>query len=260
MTETLEQLFSLRGKTALVTGASSGLGVEFARALAGAGADVALVARRRERLEELAAELVGLGVRAAAIDADLTLDADVIRAATEAERALAPIDVLVNNAGIAPLGRAERWSAEKWGSVLQLNLTAAFRLCQEVGRRMIERGEGGRIINVTSILADGANPLYHSVGYAATKAALANLTRQLATEWAKHRITVNAIAPAWIVTEMTALGFAQPEYRQKAESLTPLGRLGKPHEVRSALLFLAAPASSYVTGSTVYVDGGWTAW
>jgi gluconate 5-dehydrogenase len=256
----LEELFSLRGKTALVTGASSGLGIEFARALAQAGADVALVARRRDRLDELASELSTLGVRAAAIAADLMVDADVLRAIDAAESTLAPIDILVNNAGTAPLGRAERYSREKWHSAMQLNLNAAWLLCQEVGKRMIARGEGGRIINVTSILAERANPLYYSVGYVASKAALANLTRQLATEWAKHRITVNAIAPAWFLTEMTELGFSQPEYRQRAESLTPLGRLGEPDEVRTALLFLAAPASTYVTGSTVYVDGGWTAW
>ena len=258
--QTLEELFSLRGKAALVTGASSGLGVEFARALACAGASVALVARRAERLTELASELESSGVKSAAIPADLASDDEIPRAVAAAEAALGPIDVLVNNAGIAPIGRAERWSAEKWGSVLQLNLTAAFRLCQEVGRRMIERGGGGRIVNVTSILADGANSLYPSIGYVATKAALANLTRQLAVEWAKHGITVNAIAPAWFLTEMTELGFEQPEYRQKAHMLTPLGRLGDPPEVRTALLFLTSPASSYVTGSTVYVDGGWTAW
>jgi NAD(P)-dependent dehydrogenase (short-subunit alcohol dehydrogenase family) len=105
-----------------------------------------------------------------------------------------------------------------------------------------------------------ANPLYTAIGYAATKAGLLNVTRQLAIEWAKHGIAVNAIAPAWFLTEMTELGFALPEHRAKAESLTPLGRLGEPRELRTALLFLASPASSYVTGSTVFVDGGWTAW
>jgi NAD(P)-dependent dehydrogenase (short-subunit alcohol dehydrogenase family) len=256
----LEELFSLRGQVALVTGASAGLGVELARTLALAGADVALVARRREKLEELARELRDQGVRAAAVPANLTEDEQCAHAVDEAERSLGPVSILVNNAGIAPLGRAERHTREKWDRALALNLTAPFRLCQEVGRRLIERGQGGRIINVTSILSVRANPLYKAVGYAATKAGLLNVTRTLAVEWAVHGIAVNAIAPAWFLTEMTELGFAETEQREIAERRTPIGRLGEPCELRTALLFLASPASSYVTGSTVFVDGGWTAW
>jgi len=256
----VDDLFSLRGKVALITGASAGLGVELARALASAGADTVLVARRRERLEQLADELRRGGARSAALPADLTRDGDCARVVAEAEVALGPIDILVNNAGIAPLSRAEKHTRAKWDSALQVNLTAPFLLSQEVGRRMIERGRGGRIINVTSIMSRRANPLYNAVGYAASKAALENVTRQLAIEWARYGITVNAIAPAWFVTEMTELGFGEDEVRAKAERLTPLGRLGEPHELRTALLFLAAPGSSYVTGSTVFVDGGWTAW
>jgi NAD(P)-dependent dehydrogenase (short-subunit alcohol dehydrogenase family) len=256
----LDDLFSLRGKVALVTGASSGLGVEFAHTLAGAGADIALVARRRERLDELADELHATGARAAAVSADLARDDEIARCVTDAEAALGPIDILVNNAGIAPLSRAEKHARAKWDSALQINLSAPFLLSQEVGRRMIERGRGGRIINVTSVMSDRANPLYNAIGYAASKAALSNVTRQLAIEWARYGITVNAIAPAWFVTEMTEQGFGEEETRAKAERLTPLGRLGEPRELRTALLFLAAPASSYVTGSTVFVDGGWTAW
>ena len=256
----LEELFSLRGQVALVTGASSGLGVELSRTLALAGADVALVARRRERLEELATELRGEGVRVAVVPADLAEDEQCARAVADAERELGPVTLLVNNAGIAPLSRAERHAREKWDRALALNLTAPFRLSQEVARRLIERGARGRIVNVTSIISVRANPLYASVGYAATKAGLLGVTRQLAIEWAKHGIAVNAIAPAWFLTEMTELGFAQEEHRANAERLTPLARLGEPHELRTALLFLASPASSYVTGSTVFVDGGWTAW
>src|SRR5581483_3402539 len=250
-----EELFSLRGRVALVTGASAGLGVELARTLALAGADVALVARRRDRLQTLAHELQSSGVRAAAIAADLADDDECARAVAEAERALGPVSILVNNAGIAPLSRAEKHSREKWNRALQVNLTAPFRLCQEVGRRLIAAGKPGRIVNVTSVMSICANPLYNSIGYAASKAALMNVTRQLAIEWAPHRIAVNAIAPAWFVTEMTELGFSEAEQREKAERLTPLGRLGEPQELRTALLFLTSPASSYVTGSTVFVDG-----
>ncbi len=258
--DTLEDLFSLRGKVALVTGASAGIGVELARALALAGADVALVARRRERLEALAAELRLRGVRAEAIGADLASDADLERIVPEAEERLGPVDILVNNAGIALIGRSEKYGRDKWDTTLRVDLTAAWLLCQEVGRRMIERGRGGRIVNVTSVISVGANPIYHGPGYSAAKAALANVTRQLAVEWAQHGITVNALAPGWFTTEMTAEGFSKERFRGKAEALTPMGRIGEPHELRSALLFLTAPSSSFVTGTTVFVDGGWTAW
>jgi len=258
--QTLDDLFSLRGKVALITGASAGLGVELARALAIAGADVALVARRKERLEGLAGELRTMGVRAAAIAADLALDADIEGAVARAEAELGPVDVLVNNAGIALVGPSERYSRDKWEQTIRLDLTAAWLLCQEVGTRMIARGAGGRIVNVTSVISAGANPIYHGPGYSAAKAGLANVTRQLAVEWAQHGITVNALAPGWFPTEMTEGGFAKEKFRGKTESLTPMGRLGDPRELQSALLFLAAPSSSFVTGTTVFVDGGWTAW
>jgi len=257
---TLDDLFSLRGKVALITGASAGLGVELARALAIAGADVALVARRRERLEALADEMRADGVRAEAIAADLALDADIADAVAQTEQRLGPIDVLVNNAGIALIGPSERYSRDKWDQTIRLNLTAAWLLCQEVGKRMIARGAGGRIINVTSVISAAANPIYHGAGYSAAKAGLMNVTKQLAIEWAQHGITVNALAPGWFPTEMTEAGFAKEKFRGKTESLTPMARLGEPRELQSALLFLAAPSSSFVTGTTVFVDGGWTAW
>ncbi|HEY8515281.1 MAG TPA: SDR family oxidoreductase [Candidatus Binatia bacterium] len=258
--QTLDDLFSLRGKVALVTGASAGIGVELARALAIAGADVALVARRRERLEALASELRAGGVRAEPIAADLASDADVERIVPECEERLGPVDILVNNAGIALIGRSERFPRDKWDTTLRVDLTAAWLLCQQVGRRMIERGSGGRIVNVTSVISAGANPIYHGPAYSAAKAALLNVTRQLAVEWAQYGITVNALAPGWFTTEMTAEGFTQERFRSKAETLTPMGRIGEPHELRSALLFLTAPSSTFVTGTTVFVDGGWTAW
>lgn len=256
----LDDLFSLRGQVAIVTGASSGLGIDLARTLALAGADVALVARRRDRLEELAGELRATGIRAAAIGADLADEAACPRVVAEAEAALGPVSILVNNAGVAPLSRAEKHSPEKWHRALQLNLTAPFLLAQALGARLIERGAPGRIVNVTSIITDRANPIYNAIGYSASKAGLANVTRQLAVEWARHRITVNAIAPAWFLTEMTEVGFADDEKRARVAGRTPLGRLGEAEELRTALLFLVSPASTYVTGSTVHVDGGWSAW
>jgi NAD(P)-dependent dehydrogenase (short-subunit alcohol dehydrogenase family) len=259
----LQSLFGLQGKVALVTGASSGLGVEFARGLAMAGADVALVARRLERLQAVAQELAALGARAQPIQADLRQEAQIEAAIQQARDKLGPIDILVNNAGVAPVSRAERHSMEKWQQAIDINLTAVFLCCQKVGKQMIERGQGGRIVNISSVLGEGANSIHKTVGYAATKGAVTNMTRQLAVEWAAHGITVNALAPSWFPTEMITdprLGRVQDEQRARMELFTPMGRLGQEGELLGAVIFLASPAASYVTGAILHVDGGWHAW
>ena len=263
MTTPLEHLFSLKGQTALVTGGSSGLGVAMARALAKAGANVALLARRKDKLESTARELAELGVRTAAVAADVTDDRALEEAVAQAEQELGPISILVNAAGVSPLGRAERHSRDKWDQALAVNVTAVFLASQVVARRMIERGGPGRIIQISSVMARGANPVHKVVGYSAYKGAVDNLTRQLAVEWAQYGITVNAIAPGYFPTEMTIdpqLGEVRADQRERIEQLTPLGRLGTLEEIETAVLFLAAPASSYVTGVILPVDGGWTAW
>jgi NAD(P)-dependent dehydrogenase (short-subunit alcohol dehydrogenase family) len=259
----LDELFGLRGRVALVTGASSGIGAAAARTLAKAGADVALLARRADRLNAQAEELRALGVRALALPADITDDVQLEQAVQAAEAQLGPIDIVFNAAGLSRPGRAERHKRKHWDDVLAINLTSAFRLSQLVGARMIERGQGGRIIHVSSIMGRGASPVHRTSGYVASKAGVDNLTRQLAVEWAPHRITVNAIAPGYFPTEMTVdpeSGEVEEEARKRIEQLTPLGRLGQLDELRTALLFLASPASSYVTGVILPVDGGWTAW
>jgi len=259
--DSLEALFSLRGRVGLVTGASSGLGLECATALAIAGADVVLVARRAERLKSIANELSrDYGVKALAVAADITTEAGLDRVIERTVAELGEIDILVNNAGIAPTGRAEKCSRQDWDAALSLNLTAPMMLSQRVARRLIERKRPGRIINITSILAYVGSAVYRLSAYTASKAALANLTRQLAIEWAPHGIGVNAIAPGWIPTEATEAGIAKPGNRERMEAFTPMGRLGRPEEIRGAVIFLASAAASYVTGSVVTVDGGYLSW
>jgi gluconate 5-dehydrogenase len=259
----LEQLFSLRGKVALVTGASSGLGIEFAKGLAMAGADVAIVARRLERLQAVARELETLGGRTLALPADLRQAEQIDAALQQILETLGPIDILVNNAGVAPVSRAERHTIDKWEQALAINLTAVFVCCQKVGQQMIARGQGGRIINISSVLGEGANAVHKTVGYAATKGAVTNMTRQLAVEWAPYGITVNALAPSWFPTEMIIdprLGRVHDEQQARMELFTPMGRLGCAGELLGAIIFLASPSASYVTGEILHVDGGWRAW
>ena len=259
----LEELFSLRGQVALVTGASSGLSAQIARALAKAGADVGLVARRKDRLEELARELEKKSVRACVAPADVTNTDQLVAALDRVEAELGPLDLLVNGAGVAPLSRAEKHSRDKWDQALALNLTAAFEASQLVARRWIERKRGGRIIQVSSVIGFGGNPVHKAVGYSASKGALNNLTRHLAIEWAPYGIAVNALAPSYFPTEMTIdprYGDVSPEQQDAMRRFTPMDRLGRLEEIETAVLFLASPKSSYVTGSVVAVDGGWTAW
>jgi gluconate 5-dehydrogenase len=259
----LEELFSLRGQGALVTGASSGLSAQVARALAKAGANIGLVARRRERLEELAKELEKMGVRACAAPADVTVTEQLRAAVDRIEAELGPLDLIVNGAGVAPLSRAEKHARAKWDSALALNVTAAFELSQIMAQRWIERGRGGRIINLSSVMGFAGNPVHKAVGYATSKGALNNLTRHLAIEWAPHGIAVNALAPAYFPTEMTTdprIGEVPPDHVEVMRKFTPMDRLGRLEEIETAVLFLASPKSSYVTGAIVTVDGGWTAW
>jgi gluconate 5-dehydrogenase len=256
----IEQLFSLRGRVAIVTGASSGLGIEFADALACAGANVALLARRGDRLAEVAATLraryaseilpveVDLGDRTAVTDAFATVHAS-----------LGPAWVLVNNAGIAPTGRAERQWPEEWDRTVAVNMTALFQCSLLAAQQMKEAG-GGRIINVTSIFGRLGSSLFRVASYAASKGGAENLTRQLAVEWAKDGITVNAIAPSWFPSEMTHESIVRGSIEERMASGNPTGRIGREGELRTACLFLASPASTYVTGAVVPVDGGYTAW
>lgn len=258
----LRDLFGLEGYTAVVTGASAGLGVEFAHAIASAGARVVLTARRSDRLQALADDL------AATYGTDCFVVAADLSRAEERERVFSTIDetfggavdILINNAGVAPTGKAERQWPNAWNEALELNLNAAFHCCLLARSRMRRNGRHARIINVSSIFGHLGSSLFRLSAYAASKGGIENLTRQLAVEWAAEGITINAIAPAWFPSEMTAGSIEKAGVIDKMGAGCPLGRMGQPIELRTACLFLAAPASSYVTGAIVPVDGGYSAW
>ncbi|NQY90071.1 MAG: SDR family oxidoreductase [Deltaproteobacteria bacterium] len=259
--ESPAELFSLAGRVALVTGASSGLGTEFADALASAGASLLLVARRKQQLDEQAEQLRqrwGATVTTHALD--ITEREAVAAAWPELSAEAGGVDILVNNAGISVTGRAETQWPGAWDDSLAVNLTAAFQLSLLAAEGMRASGRGGRIINVSSIFGSLGSSLFRLAAYSASKGGLTNLTRQLAVEWAGDGITVNAIAPAWFPSEMTGGSTAKESVVDRMSRGCPMNRMGRAGELRTACLFLASPASSYVTGSVIPVDGGYAAW
>jgi NAD(P)-dependent dehydrogenase (short-subunit alcohol dehydrogenase family) len=257
---TVAQLFDLSGRVALVTGAGSGLGAVFAEALAEAGASVVCVGRRLERVQETAHRLSEIGCQSLAISADVTDEAAVATMIDQTVESFGKLDVLVNNAGTAVVGPPETISLADWQRVVDVNLTGVFLCAREAAKAMIAAGTGGRIINIASILGAVASEPVPAAAYDATKGAVVNLTRDLAVHWAPKGILVNAIGPAYFPSEMTEAFLALPEMRREIERRTPLGRIGSPEELKGAVVFFASDASSYVTGQTLYVDGGWTAW
>ena len=260
MRPTVAQLFDLSGRVALVTGSGSGLGAVFAEALAEAGASVVCVGRRLARVEETANHLAEIGCQSLALSADVTNEAAVAAMIAQTVERFGRLDILVNNAGTAVVGPPETISLADWQRVVDVNLTGVFLCAREAARAMIAAGRGGRIINIASILGTVASEPVPAAAYDATKGAVVNLTRDLAVHWAPKGILVNAIGPAYFPSEMTEGFLALPEMRREIERRTPLGRIGRPEELKGAVVFFASDASSYVTGQTLYVDGGWTAW
>jgi hypothetical protein len=247
-------MFRLDDRVAILTGASSGIGVRLAHVLHGAGARLVVAARRVDRLEALAAELPG----ALTVGCDVTVDTDLERLVATTLDAHGRIDLLVNNAGMSDPTPAEDESPELFRRIVETNLTSAFVLSQLVGRRMLEQGSGV-IVNVASVLGLVASGQIPQASYTASKAGLANLTRELAVQWARRGVRVNAIAPGWFSTEMTADMFDDENGQRWIRRNTPMGRAGELHELDGVLLFLAGDASTYVTGQVIPVDGGWTA-
>jgi NAD(P)-dependent dehydrogenase (short-subunit alcohol dehydrogenase family) len=252
-------LFRLDGSLAVVTGASGGLGARFARVLHGAGAQVVVAARRVERLERLAAELPG----AIAVAADVADDGDRTALVETAARAAAErglsFDVLVNNAGIGEIGPAEDEPLETFEHVVDVNLTALFRLSQLAGRHFLDAGHGS-IVNIASMLGLVASAPIKQASYVASKGGVVSLTRELGCQWAARGVRVNALAPGWFRSEMTAESMFDDERSMAFVTRNcPARRAGEEHELDGALLFLASNASTYVTGQTLTVDGGWTA-
>jgi 3-oxoacyl-[acyl-carrier protein] reductase len=243
-------MFDLTGKCALVTGASGGIGAEIARALHGAGARVCLSGTRLAPLEALAAEL---GDRAHVVPCNLSDPVAVDGLVKAAADLMGSVDVLVNNAGITRDGLAMRMSDEDWASVIDVNLTATFRLCRAAMRGMM-KARWGRIINISSVVGSTGNP--GQANYAASKAGMIAMSKSIAAEVASRGITVNAVAPGFIATAMTD----KLNEDQAGRILTqiPAGRMGAPPDIAAAVLYLASPAAGYVTGATLHVNGGMT--
>jgi NAD(P)-dependent dehydrogenase (short-subunit alcohol dehydrogenase family) len=244
---------SLQGKTALVTGASSGLGQHFARVLANAGAKVALAARRLDRLQQLEAEIRAAGGQAAAVTLDVTDRASIIKAFDTVEAGLGPVTILVNNAGVPAGSYFLKMSESDWRSVLDVNLDGVFRVGQEAARRMSKTGNGGSIINIASITAFGV--LKAIAAYSASKAAVVSLTKSMALELARDRIRVNALAPGYFATELND-AFLTSDAGRRLLSRVPMERAGKLEELDGPLLLLASDAGAFMTGSVITIDGG----
>jgi NAD(P)-dependent dehydrogenase (short-subunit alcohol dehydrogenase family) len=246
-------MFSLKGRVALVTGASSGLGTQFAWALADNGASVALVARRVDRLKTLKEEIEKKGGKTIAVEADVTDRAAMGRAFDAAEKAFGTVTILINNAGIAHGGRAVEMPPEEWRKVLATNLDAVFFWAQEGARRMLAAKQRGSIVNIASVL--GLAVAKGAVAYATAKAGVVQVTRALAVELAFKGVRVNAIAPGWFVTEIND-EYLLSEKGTEIKREIPMGRFGNEGDLDGALLLLASDAGAYITGATIVVDGG----
>jgi NAD(P)-dependent dehydrogenase (short-subunit alcohol dehydrogenase family) len=254
----MELCFDIKGQTAIVTGASSGLGVTFAETLAEHGVNLIIAARRREKLAKVAEEISGkYGVKVIPVKADVSSEMQVVDMVNNAVDKFGSLEIIVNNAGIATISPSVDMTLEEWKKVIDVNLTGVFLCARTAAREMIKR-KYGKIVNIASIYG-AVGDIFHAAPYYASKGAVINLTRALAIEWAPFKINVNAIAPGFFPSEMTEGIFKDEKALKHILSRTPLGRTGETIDLKATLTFLASPASRYITGQTIFVDGGWTA-
>jgi len=248
--------FKLTGKKAFVTGGARGIGKSIATAFAQAGADVAIVDLDFATAQQTAKELEQFGVRTLAMKTDVTQPAEVNAMLETIVKAFGAVDIVFNNAGICINVKAEDMTYEQWKRIVDINLTAVFLVAQAAGKQMIKQGHGS-IINTASMSGHIVNEPQPQAAYNATKAAVIQLTKSLATEWAPYNIRVNSISPGYIGTEMT---LKATQWIPLWEKRTPLGRMGKPEELQGIVLYLASDVSSYATGSDFIIDGGFSCW
>jgi len=253
----VQELFDLNGKVAIVTGGSIGLGRQMAEALAEAGADLVLCARKKERCEKAAKELETLGADVLALGCDVKKPAEVQSVLDATVERFGRLDILINNAGTSWGAPVEEMTLEQWNKVIETNLTGTFLFSQAAGKVMVPQ-KSGKIINITSVAGiHGAPPSFQAIGYHASKGGVIAFTKDLACKWGQHNIQVNAIAPGWFPTNMSAVVIERN--RETFLKRLPLGRFGGENDLKGAAVFLASAASDFVTGHVLVVDGGQTA-
>ena len=252
----MKNYFSVQGKNAIVTGASSGLGKQFALCLAEQGCNIAIMARRVERLEEVKAEAEKFGVKCVVCPCDVTNTANIKEAVDKAAKELGRIDILINNAAAGFATPIVETTDEQWNNVIVTNVNGMFFMAREVGRYMLKQNYG-KIINIGSFHCIVTMNGVPRSGYSTAKGAVNMMTKAMAAEWAKCGITVNTLGPGYFKSEMSAK-VANQAYEDGIKNGCPMGRRGEPGELNGAMLYLASDASSYVTGQLLLVDGGWT--
>ncbi len=255
----MSDLFNLSHKVAFITGASSGLGVQYAHALARQGANLVIAARRLEKLKNVAQEIEHEhGVQVLPVECDVTVEEQVESAVNKAIEEYGQLDILINNAGVSAIAPTQDLDQADWDKVIDVNLTGVYLCSKHAAKHMVEQNYG-RIINTASMWGHVGNSYLPASAYHASKGGVINLTRALAAEWAGHNITVNAIGPGFFESEMTGQVHGDENFNNYLESMCPMKRWGKKGELDGAVVYLASDASSYMTGQTLYVDGGWTA-